>query len=438
MTMLLFNQFDCGDKGMFPRAILLTVLTALPICAAFRAAALKVDITPQTPQWLLGYGPRQSTSVHDPIFHRVLAIDDGQTQFYLVSSDICLFSPSLYDEVAANLERTTGIARKQFWWAVTHTHSAPEIGPPDIYKMLLKGRSDHEWDREYTSQVSSSLIRGVQEARAKLEPARLRTGLGISMANINRRAKDVDGRVSLGLNPEGPVDRQIGLIRVERTDGSPIALVANYAIHGTVLSGENKMISGDAPGIVAAYLEQKLGAPVLFVNGAAGNLAPIYSVYPNPNAGHLSEFRVLLGDRILDANAALPKGSDQVALRLDETFVETPLKPGLEWPKELSRYSAVDETGRTIVRLPLRFLRINDTVIWAAPVELFCEVAIQVRSVSPFSETLYFGYTNGWFGYLPTAKAIAEGGYEPATSPFSGSAESDITRKVITFLQGER
>ena len=105
---------------------------------------------------------------------------------------------------------------------------------------------------------------------------------GNSLANINRRAKDVDGKVSLGLNPDGPADRQIGLIRIERPDGSLLSLIANYAIHGTVLSGENKLISGDAPGIVAAYLEQKLNATVLFINGAAGNLAPIYSVYDNP------------------------------------------------------------------------------------------------------------------------------------------------------------
>jgi hypothetical protein len=33
----------------------------------------------------------------------------------------------------------------------------------------------------------------------------------------------VDGKISLGLNPDGPVDRQIGLIRVERPDGTLIA-----------------------------------------------------------------------------------------------------------------------------------------------------------------------------------------------------------------------
>jgi len=421
------------------KIILLAIALSAPVYAAgFRAAAVKVDITPKTSQWLLGYGPRQSTGVHDPIYHRVVAMDDGHTQFYLVSSDICLFSPGLYDDVAAELQHTTGITRKQFWWSVTHTHSAPEIGPPAMSKVFLANRFNHEWDREYTQQLTSALIQAVKDAKAKLEPARLQTGLGMSMANINRRAKDVDGKVSLGLNPDGPADRQIGLIRIERPDGSLLALVANYAIHGTVMSGDNKLISGDAPGIVSAYLEEKLNATVLFINGAAGNLAPIYSVYPTPGAGHLMQFRVLLGDRILQANKMIPKGTDDVSLRMDETFAESPLRAGLEWPQELGSYSRTDSAGRVLVKLPIRFLQINDTAIWSLPVELFCEIAIHVRNVSPFTHTFYFGYTNGWFGYLPTSQGVAEGGYEPNTSPFTGAAESDITEKVVTYLQGAK
>ena len=53
------------------------------------------------------------------------------------------------------------------------------------------------------------------------------------------------------------------------------------------------------------------------------------------------------------------------------------------------------------MKLPIRFLRINDTIIWSAPVELFCEIAIHVRNASPFTHTLYFGYTNGVVRLLP-------------------------------------
>lgn len=404
--------------------------------AGLRAGASKVDITPERSTWLSGYGPRQSDGVLDRIYHRVLALDAGGTPFYLISSDLCLFSPGLYDTVTADLQKATGIDPKHVLWTVTHSHAAPEIGPPDMYKTLL-GRSDHEWDREYTTFATNALVEAVKSARAKLEPAKIAFGTGSSMANINRRAKDVDGRVSLGLNPEGVVDRQFNLIKVTRPDDTLIALVANYAMHGTVMSGQNLKISGDGPGVVTAYLEDKLGGTVLYVNGAAGNIAPIYSVYPNPSAGHLSQFRVLLGDRIVASNAALGPGTSDVVIRHAEKIVETPRKPELAWPETLGAY-AKTENGRPMVRLPLRFVRINDTVIWTAPVEMFCEIPMDVREQSPFAHTFYFGYTNGWFGYLPTAKGFEEGGYEPRTSPFLPAVESDVRQAVTAFIHGFR
>jgi hypothetical protein len=410
---------------------------AFSVCGSFasaqplRAAAVKVDITPKTPQWLLGYQARQSNGVHDSIFHRVLALEAGGTPFYLISTDVCLFSPNFHDAVMRDLQGRTGIDPAHVWWSVTHTHAAPEIGPPDMYKALL-GRSDHEWDREYTAFATEALIDAVRSARDRLEPARLAFATTTANANINRRARDVDGRISLGLNPDGPVDRQVNLIRVQRADGTPLALVINYAMHGTVMSGQNLKISGDGPGVVAAYVEEQLGGTVLYVNGAAGNVAPIYSVYADPSSGHLSQFRVLLGDKVIAAVRAMPPGTDRVGIRHAAQIVETPRRPDLVWPDELAPYASPD---RARVRVPLRFVAINDTVMWAAPVEMFCEIAMTVRDRSPFKRTFYFGYTNGWFGYLPTAKAFEEGGYEPRTSPFTAQVESDLTSVVSNFLR---
>jgi hypothetical protein len=130
------------------------------------------------------------------------------------------------------------------------------------------------------------------------------------------------------------------------------------------------------------------------VNGAAGNMAPIYSVYDNERQGHLSQFKVLLGDRVLAAASAMGPSTADVSISLDDKIIETPLKDGLTWPDDLAAYSRV-ENDRPLVRLPLRFLRLNDTLIWSAPVELLCEIAIEVRNQSPFPRTFYFGYTNG-------------------------------------------
>jgi len=400
--------------------------------AGFRAAAVKVDITPSSPQWLMGYNARQSTGVHDKIWHRVVAIEAGTARFFLVASDLCLFSPGVYDDVTRELEKE-GIPRESVWWSVTHTHAAPEVGAPGIYKTLL-GRSDHEWNRDYASQVTKALIDGVKQARDRLEPARIGFGGTISMANINRRGRDPEGRISLGLNPDGPVDRQVNLIRLERPDGQRIAVIMNYAMHGTVLSGANLQIGGDGPGTVSAWLEQKLGTTVLYVNGAAGNIAPIYSVYPDPRAGHLAEFNVLLGERVRRAVEEMGPATNDVTMGFGERFIATPRKDGLVWPEELAAYAKED--AKPLVKLPVRFLRINDTLIWSLPVEMFCEISMNVRDHSPFEHTFYFGYTNGWFGYLPTAQAFSEGGYEPRTSPFTAAAERDVADGVIAYIQG--
>jgi len=378
--------------------------------AQFRAAVVKIDITPDKPQWLLGYGPRQSVSVHDHIYHRIVAMDDGAHQFYLISTDICLYSPSVYDQVTKEIEEQTGIKPLQIWWTATHTHAAPEVGPPGLGSVFMGERYEHDHNTEYSAWVENKLVAGVKEARAKLEPAKLGVGWGMAMANINRRARDKEGPAFLGLNPDGPADRQIGLLRLEKADGSLLALVANYAMHGTVLGDENKIVSGDAPGIVADYVEQELGAPMLYINGAAGNLAPIYTVYPDFESGHLSQFRVLLGDKIIAAYRSMGPATSDVRLSLGEATVETPQKAGMGWAPDLGRYRRTRSSGENVILLPVRFLRINDDIaIWSAPVELFCEIAMHVRSLSPFPYMFYFGYANGWLGtYLARPSSPTE------------------------------
>jgi len=403
----------------------------------FRAAVVKKNITPSDTQYLLGYGERKSEGVHDSIFHRIVAIDDGTKQFFIISTDICLFSPSEYDKVAAKLQKQYGIEPVDVWWTVTHTHSAPEVGVPGIYGTYMGERIKHEIDAAYTALVEQELINGILEARKNLEPARLGVGWGFSQANINRRALDIDGKASLGLNPDGAVDRRIGLLRIDKEDGSPMALISNYPIHGTVLGPQNLLISGDVAGIVSEYVEQEIGAPVLFINGAAGNLAPIYSVYPTPESGHLGEFRVLLGDKILEANRRILSTTKEVKLNSGALTVKTPRKPGLGWPPDLDAYTSTDN-GNKMVKLPVRFLTINDDIaIWSAPVELFNEISNEVRDRSPFPYTFYFGYTNGWLGYLPTASAWPHGGYEvERVSPFTPSAETELKEAVLGYLEG--
>ena len=433
ITFLIIGLFSMGNAKTFAHPN-----SGTSKINRFLASVVKVDISPNTPKQLLGYGARLSTGIHDRIYHRIIALDDGTTQFFLVSSDICEVSPSEYDHVAAILQKKLGISPVNFWWSVTHTHSAPEVGVPGLNEVFLGDRYKHAVDTAYTSFIEQTLINGIMEAREKLEPARLGVGWGFSQANINRRAVDVDGKASLGLNPDGPVDRRIGLIRLEKKDGSLLALIANYPIHGTVLGPDQLEISGDVLGVVSEYAEQKTGVPVLFINGAAGNLAPIYSVYPNPEKGHLGQFRVLLGDKILDANKKILSTSDSVKLFTGTLTIESPRKVNLNWSSDLVNYTTTTKNGINMVKLPLRFLKINnDVAIWSAPLELFCEISNEVRDRSPFPFTFYYGYTNGSLGYLPSEEEWKYEGYEVEVSPFVQAMARHLTEAVVGYLQGE-
>ncbi len=415
--------------------ILLVTIQALH-AQVFRAAVVKADITPDTPQQLRGYEARKSTGVHDRIHHRVAVLDDGKTRFVLVSSDICSISPSEYEKVAGMLQKEQGIPTENFWWSMTHTHSAPELGPPGFGQVYLPERSTHQYNKAYADDTERKLLDAVAEAIKKLEPARLSAGWGHSNANINRRARNVDGKTNLGYNPDLPVDRKIGMLRIDKADGSPLAIIANYAMHGTVMGKLCTLITGDAPGAVAEYVEKQTGATMLFINGAAGNIAPIYTV--QTNLDRLKEFEVLLGNRILDANSKMSKSSPEVKLRAGSTIVETPKRAGLgKFPEYLSNYERIPASGPGLIRIPIRFLKINtDVAIWAAPLEIFCEISNEIRDRSPFPYTFYYGYTNGWLGYLMTDAEIPHGGYEVTVTPCAPGAERTLIDNVMNYLEG--
>lgn len=422
------------------RAMLLVIAgwwDAAPLAGApFRAAVAKVDITPANPQMLRGYAPRMSTGIHDRIYHRVVALDDGASTFYLISSDLCSISPAFCDRVTRDLAQRLGVPSENVWWTITHNHSSPYVGPPGIPGILHPTRFQFQVDASYTEMVVKTLTDAALEAKGKLAAAKLGVGTGYARANVNRRARDHDGKTRLGMNPDGPVDRRIGLLRLEKADGGPLALVANYAMHATVLGGKSTLITGDAPGVVSEYVQEKTGAPMLYINGAAGNIAPLYS---GGELRHLTHFKVLLGDRILEANRLITGSTNAVRLKTSLIRVETPKRPDLKWSDELREYLKVGPGGAETLLIPLRFLQINaDVLIWSAPMELFCEISNEIRDRSPFPYTFYFGYTNGTFCYLPTEAEFAAGGYEPSTSPFTPSAARDLTAAVIRHIEASR
>lgn len=116
----------------------------------------------------------------------------------------------------------------------------------------------------------------------------------------------------------------------------------------------------------------------------------------------------------------------------------TPVKEGLTWPVALNDYLVDASADVKQIKVPARFLNINGKIgIWASPLELFCEISNEVRDRSPFPYTFYFGYTNGWLGYMLTEEEWAYKGYEPTVSPFVPGAGERFGEAVLSYLQSE-
>src|SRR4029453_5657891 len=54
----------------------------------------------------------------------------------------------------------------------------------------------------------------------------------------------------------------------------PVAVLWNFAIHGTMLGPRNRLLSGDVTGAASPAIGDALGVPALFVNGTVGDVSP--------------------------------------------------------------------------------------------------------------------------------------------------------------------
>jgi neutral ceramidase len=81
--------------------------------------------------------------------------------------------------------------------------------------------------------------------------------------------------------------------------------------------------------------------------------------------------------------------------------------------------------------------RLGDVAIVAAPAEIFTEIGYEVRRHSPFSTTIFAGYSQGVLGYVATAAEYAHGGYEPTVAHRGYGHPASFTPEVASILTDE-
>nr|HPK00099.1 hypothetical protein [Candidatus Hydrogenedentota bacterium] len=110
----------------------------------------------------------------------------------------------------------------------------------------------------------------------------------------------------------GPMDPEIGVLRIDRTDGRPFAVVYNFACHPYVTVPRGG-VTADFPGFASAVIEENLGggAMALFLQGAGGDITEI--LYKDVHRPRDSEpLGTLLGLSTLEALRDIKTGAGKL------------------------------------------------------------------------------------------------------------------------------
>ncbi len=228
--------------------------------ASLQGGASRIDITPDEPVSMGGYGQRAgkvSAGVYDALFAKALFLADGNTRLLFITTDLISIPNAIYRRVLAGLT-SAGVAEPAgICITASHTHSGPDVEASLIVAAPTK---------EYIDRLVQALIQVGRQAASSLVPVQLRLATGQADFLINRRQE----------GEEAPIDRRVLVIGVERVqDQKPLAILFGVGCHAVCLGHDNLLISADYPGYAQRKIEQGLdGGIALFVNLTEGNIIP--------------------------------------------------------------------------------------------------------------------------------------------------------------------
>lgn len=399
----------------------------------------RADITPPVGIPSIGFAARGPlTRQHDPLLATALAFVEGDKKAVLLSCDLLGLDDKTVAEIRAAVQARTGIAPEAVMVTCTHTHYGPDA---------FRNRANPIVEA-YRANLIHVLAGVVREALDKAQPALLGVGWGESDIGVNRREKQPDGQVALGQNPDGPKDPAVGVLRIDALDGGSIACLVNFQCHPVSQTGSVDHISADYPGAMRAVVEQLTGATCLFVQGACGDInaarmKPSYEpartlgtrlgcevvrvweqIVPQQPAvqrpasglGVVSEVAYLPRMRYgsQENAAALVAELEAERQRLErEGVLESHLWwIGLRLERARTALHSWIEGVQVPVEAEVQALRVGDWGLAGMPGEIFNQIGVQVKRASPWADTFFAGYANGYVGYVPSPDAYPDGGYE--------------------------
>ena len=401
-----------------------------------KAGIAREIISPPQGLYLIGYGDRTkgNAGIHDDLTATALVLDDGRTRLALVACDLLCLNEVIVDRVRDQVGKGTSVIL-----CCSHTHAGPIA-----YADRRSGRARFA----YINTLVAKIARAVDQAGAALAPAELAWGQTEASIAINRRERQPDGNVVIGVNPDGVIDHSVNILSIRRKDGTPLATVVNYACHGTVLGPDNLLVSADWIGAMRAKIEDALGTRVLFLQGATGDLNPDHEWGSGDSWEAVRSLGEQVAEQVIGAYrqdlsllAYVPLGLKRRTVWLPLEAKATTPTPMPTYRRKLAELVDLPYAVRFVVdillehrypwrsrieardgfwHIPLRVntVRIGDLGLTTFASETLTEIGMAIKANSPAAHTMFASVSDGCIGYLPTAKAHAEGGYEVDIAPY--------------------
>ena len=397
----------------------------------WRIGLAAVRITPQEPLPMCGYSPNLSEGVLDDLYAKAMAIEDMDGSVaVLLTADLLFFRAPLAEVVCRGITEETGLERRRILLNASHTHAGPVFGVEDPGRFDLPKDQRRAVD-EYTERLIEKLVRLVPMALADLKPGRLSWSAGKVGFVMNRRLITPEGKCrGMGPNPEGPVDRDVPVLRVDWPDGRLRAVVFGCACHPVTLDGGNRKISGDYAGAAQRYLEtQHPGVQAMFVIGCGADAnshprgGPEQEAWVTRHGEALGkEVDRVLSDKMREVGGRLRTELAPVDLPLEHTFPRRQLEEmagdgQTYWHKQNARgMLELLDAGQPLpkaYRSSIALWRFGDDLTLAGlPGEAVADYVPMIRAALGPAGLWIAAYCNESFGYLPTAKTLEQGGHE--------------------------
>lgn len=456
----MFRSIETSSR-FFAAAVL--VLAGMPgLCLAadadrpqWRVGLAKVCITPEGPIRMAGYASRNKPSegVLTDLYAKAMAIEDAEGhRAVLLTADLIGFRAPLAEAICKRAEQKTGLSRRQILLNASHTHTGPVVGMLDPKRYQL-AKEELTTVEAYSKRLQEQLPDLVAAALKDLKPARLSWGIGVANFVMNRR--EFTGRgVRLGVNPRGYADRGVPVLRVDSPEGKIRAVVFGCACHNTTLTGQHYVLSGDYAGFAQQYVEgEHPGVQAMFMIGCGGDANP----YPRGTIENAKQHGKELGAEVCRVAAGRLREIGG-PLRVELDYADLPLQPvpSREELEEMNKgpgyiqYNARrmlealkrNESLPTHYRAPIALWQFGDDLtLVALPGETVSEFVPLVEGAIGHRRLWVAGYCNDVFGYLVTAKIVAEGGYETRglfeeIGFFSPKAQDVLIAKVRQLAEG--